>query len=195
MFIIIPAKPFHESKTRLAPVLSPEERAALSFHYLQRTIGIARQVGDVVVVSRGRAVRRLAKALGAWALVEAKADLNQAIAQAAAWIMGRGGQAILGLPADLPLLTVADLQKIIRLGQGVPAVVIAPCHRGSGTNALFLQPPRLIEFQFGPDSFHKHCQAVQEIGLTPIIYHSATIAFDLDRPEDLARLNRELFQK
>ena len=184
-FVIIPAKPFDQSKTRLSPVLSPRQRAGLSRQLLLRTIRLARQVGEVVVISRGGTARQQAKQSGAWALVEAGTGLNAAIRQASEWVAACGGQATLILPADLPLLTLSDLTKITTLGQQAPAVVIAPCHRTDGTNALLLHPPHLIDCSFGPNSFEQHRGAARTLGLEPVIYRSPTIAVDLDYPEDL----------
>lgn len=188
VFIIIPAKPLDQSKTRLAGVLTLNERISLTRHLLLRTLHLARQAGEVVVVSRGAAVRRLAKQAGAWALVEAGFELNAALRQASAWVAAQGGKAILVVPGDLPRLELSDLQEIIRLGESSPKVVIAPCHRRDGTNALLLRPPGLIEFAFGPGSFARHQQAARGVGVEPVIYHSPAVAFDLDVPGDLETL-------
>lgn len=193
MVVIIPAKPLNQSKTRLAPVLSLNQRVNLSRSLLLRTIGLAKQVGQVVVISRDRVVRQLAKQAGAWALVEAGRTLNEAVGQASEWVLARKGKAALILPGDLPLLTPANLVEITRLGQSAPAVVIAPCHRADGTNALLQRPPALIEVAFGPNSFAKHRQAARAAGVEPVIYRSPTVAFDLDHPADLAKLNPEAF--
>jgi len=187
LFSIIPAKPLTQAKTRLAAVLSLKERIDLSYRLLQHTISLALQVGEVVVVSRDGRVRQLAKQAGAWAIVEAGTTMNEALRQASAWVTTRGAQAILILPGDLPLLTVSDLRQIIEMAEPqTPAMVVAPCHRLDGTNALFLRPPGLIDFGFGVGSFERHQQAARARGLEPIIYRSPTIALDLDLPEDLS---------
>jgi 2-phospho-L-lactate guanylyltransferase len=185
MFIIIPAKPLARAKTRLATVLSPQERLDLSRHLFQRTLAIARQVGEVVVISRDSHVRRLAKQAGAWALVEAGTGLNEALRQAADWTLLRQAAGILILPGDLPRLSSEALREMINLGQKAPAVVIAPCRREEGTNALLLRPPDFIEVAFGPGSFKEHQRLAQVRGLNPLIYRSPSLALDLDWPEDL----------
>lgn len=185
LFVIIPAKPLDQSKTRLAAVLPVAERVDLSRYLVQRTIHLASQIGEVVVISRDMAVRKLAKQAGAWALVEAGQGLNQALQQASDWVTARGGQAVLILPGDLPLLQLADLTEIVAAGQRLPAIVIAPSRRLDGTNALLLRPPGLMEFAFGPGSFDRHQQAARGVGVEPVIYHSLTVALDLDLPEDL----------
>lgn len=190
MFTIIPAKPFDQSKTRLAPALSAKARATLSRQLLQRTIRLASRVGPVVVISRDAAARRLAKQMGAWALVEAGSGLNQALTQATSWATARKAEAILILPGDLPLLTSASLTELIRLGQPEPAMVIAPCRRQDGTNALLLRPPELLAFAFGPGSFAEHLRRATAAGLEPTIYTSPMLGLDLDTPEDLALLQQ-----
>lgn len=191
LFTIIPAKPLDQAKTRLAAVLSGSERAELSRHLLQRTLHLARQVGEVVVISRDAGVRKLAKQAGAWALVEAGQELNGALQQASDWVSARGGQAVLVLPGDLPLLQLSDLTEIVALGQQRPAVVIAPSQRLDGTNALLLSPPGLIHFVFGPGSLERHQQAALSAGVEPLLYHSPTVALDLDLPGDLAAWRNE----
>ena len=189
LYTIIPAKPFEEAKTRLATDLSKQERIRLSRSLLTRTIGLARQIGQVVVVSRDKAVRKVAKNHGAWAIVESGMELNAALQQATDWVLAQNGETTLILPADLPLLTLVDLAGLVQRQQSAINVVIAPCHRGSGTNALLLSPPGIIPFFFGPNSFEQHFQAANKAGLNPIIYRAPTVAFDLDLPEDLAQID------
>jgi 2-phospho-L-lactate guanylyltransferase len=190
LFVIIPAKPFAESKTRLSSILSGDERARLSQGLLWRTVSLTLQIGQVVVISRDRTTRRLAKQAGAWSLVEAGATLNAAVQQALEWVITRRGQAALILPADLPWLDLADLKQMLGLGQNSPSVVIAPCRRTDGTNALLLHPPGLIDTHFGPDSFAEHQRAARKVGLQPVIYRSPALALDIDLPEDLVLWQR-----
>lgn len=184
IYTIIPAKPFTQSKTRLSPVLTATERINLSNHLLRRTIGVAQTVGPVVVVSRSSNVRKLAKACHAWALVENTPDLNAALRQGIEWVKLKGGDSILILPADLPRLTSKELQSLVKKGAQHPAMVIAPCRRNQGTNALLLHPPNLILPQFGPNSFAAHLSAARAIEIDPQIHRSAGLSLDLDTPED-----------
>jgi 2-phospho-L-lactate guanylyltransferase len=188
MVIIIPAKPFDHAKTRLADVLSPSQRASLSRRLFIRTIRLANQVSQVVVISRSQAVRQLAKQLGAWALVESENSLNAALRQGINWVLLKGFDSALILPIDLPLLTVTDIKEMVTLASTSPAIVIAPCRHQEGTNALLLSPPNIIDVAFGPDSFARHMHAARLVGKQPVIYESPTIAIDLDTPEDFQAL-------
>ncbi len=192
MYVIIPAKPFNQSKTRLAQTLTLNQRINLSRYLFIRTVRLAQQVGQVVVVSRDKQVRDMAKQTDAWALVESGINLNAAIQQATDWVIARGGQLILILPIDLPLLTVNNLREMVALAQQPQTVVIAPCHRIRGTNALLVRPPNLMQFSFGRDSFSKHKKAAQHCGVEPLVYQSSTIALDLDYPTDLQQVLAKL---
>lgn len=185
MLTIIPAKPFKASKTRLATVLSPTERADLTRHLLVRTIDVAAEISQVLVVSRDERVAEVAKKAGAWVLPEQGANLNMAVSQGIAWAKANEFTPVLILPLDLPHLTVAELKSLVDLGQQTcPNIVIAPCQHNTGTNALFLNPPDLIVPQFGPDSFAAHQAAAQASGISAHIYRSPGLAFDLDTPDD-----------
>lgn len=189
MFVIIPAKPFHRAKSRLTSVLSADARWRLSRRLLARTITLARQVGPVTVISGDSEVRRLARSLGAWPLVEHEPGLNSALRQAVRWTMRQGADSTLILPADLPLLRAEDLTGLVEvLPSTARSAVICPCRRGDGTNALLLRPPGLIDPNFGPDSFNRHLQQLQAAGAAPVIFQSDTLSFDLDLPADWQEL-------
>jgi 2-phospho-L-lactate guanylyltransferase len=156
-----------------------------------RTVKIARQISQVVVVSRSQAVRQLAKQLGAWALVESGDNLNDALRQGLAWVTVKRAESVLILPTDLPLLTTTDIISMKTLGHTAPAVVIAACHRNQGTNGLFLAPPTIIDVAFGEDSLDRHTHAAWRAGVQPMRYNAPTIAMDLDTAEDLSTFKQE----
>jgi 2-phospho-L-lactate guanylyltransferase len=188
LWLIIPVKPFGEGKSRLAASLSPAQRAALSQRLLERVLRLAHETGRFaarLVISRDPAVAAAATAAGAVALGEERSGLNAALSQARAAAVAAGAGAILVLPADLPQVTAADLQRLVDACRGEAGVVIAPSRDG-GTNALLLWPPDVLDFDFGPDSFRRHCDQAARKGLAVSVVESSTLAFDLDRPQDLA---------
>lgn len=65
-------------------------------------------------------------------------------------------------------------------------MVIAPDRRGKGTNALLLSPANLIEYDFGGDSFDRHCNRARKAGARLEIVNLPSLGLDLDLPEDLA---------
>lgn len=191
LWLVVPVKPFAEGKSRLATVLSWQQRRGLNhylFHNLLTQAQAAQVFTGVVVVGRDPQV----VAEVTWAQVafeqEEKQSLNQALEQGRRRALLQGAEAILILPADLPLLTVGDIIQLYKLGQVQPRMVIAPSHDG-GTNALLLHPPQMIPFAFGEQSFTRHCTLANKVRLPYRIYESPSLSFDLDWPKDLAQLS------
>ena len=71
---------------------------------------------------------------------------------------------VLVVPADLPLLSVDDVTTLLRRAVDPPVVVIAPDRHHRGTNALLLSPADLIQYDFGGNSFHRHCEQARNAG-------------------------------
>ena len=191
LWLIAPVKPFAEGKSRLAAVLSWQQRRALNqalFHNLLAQAQAAQCFTGVIVV--GRDPQMLAGI--AWDQVhfeqEEKHSLNEALEQGRRRALLCHADAILILPADLPLLTTADIVQLYNLGKAHPGMVIAPSHDG-GTNALLLHPPPTMPFGFGQNSFVRHCALAKAAGLPYRIFESASLSFDLDWPKDLAQLS------
>ncbi|MCS6843563.1 MAG: TIGR03618 family F420-dependent PPOX class oxidoreductase [Caldilineales bacterium] len=275
LYILVPVKRLAEAKSRLAEVLSAEERQALALRLLQSSLEVVRQaqsrLGAVgIVVSPDPAALDLAAAYGLLPLAEAaspvpaeagshlegrtfnaqaqrhrgssralsgrsqvgrrapqKSDqgssftvhrppitvhrspitdhrppftvhgspstdhpLNAALEQATAFAAARGASAVLILPADLPLLTLADVERLWRASQllyAPAAVVVAPDGQEQGTNALLVRPPGALRYAFGPGSFQRHCAQARERGLACHIVRSPRLGLDVDLPADLAQ--------
>ncbi len=99
-----------------------------------------------------------------------------------------GAEAILVLPADIPLLSSADVDRIVELGNfEEQTVVLSPSYNG-GTNALLQSPPNLIRVCFGPGSFAKHIKEAQSKGVCVRLNYSTSVATDIDSAEDLSKL-------
>jgi len=192
LWVVVPVKPLSRSKSRLSQVLRVEERRALSasllVHTLESVTG-AEGVGRIAVVSSDVEVRSLAARWGAVFIEDPPAGgLNQALELARRAALAHKASRMLVLPADLPRLTSEAIANLVSLTEGAPSVVLAPDRHGSGTNALLLTPPGLIEFAFGPLSFMRHLQLAEAAGVQPQIYRSPAFALDLDLPDDLRLL-------
>ncbi|MEM7533445.1 MAG: DUF2064 domain-containing protein [Chloroflexota bacterium] len=216
-WLLVPAKPFAEGKTRLADTLAEHQRVALNRWLLHHVLQIAIQsqcFTQILVVSRGQDVLQLAREHNVQILVEAHhnhaiqtqhhqaanhiADndsLNIALEQARSHAIEAGATAILVLPADLPRLNQTDLVQLCTAADELNSergMVIAPSHDG-GTNALWLQPPQAIPFAYGLNSFAQHCRLAEQANIPYTIVDSPTLAFDLDWPDDLEGLEMGLF--
>lgn len=189
-WLIVPAKPLQEAKSRLAGILSTSQRAALSAHLLERTLRMAATSACFhrsLVVSRDPAALSLAVRYGALPLLETGFDLNAALEQACRHASALGAAAALILPADLPRLRTTDLHALVAAFDDSRRVAIAPSSDG-GTNALLLPLPAPFRLAFGPNSFDVHCRQMTEAGYVPQPVCTATLRFDLDTPHDWQEL-------
>jgi 2-phospho-L-lactate guanylyltransferase len=192
LFVLVPVKGLAAGKSRLAGELDDAEREALNRKLADRVIGAAlaaRDVAGVIVVSGEDAVLRHALEMDAVALREADgAGLNGALEEARTLAIRLGAGAVLALPADLPFVTPADIAALAARARRGPAVAIAPETGGDGTNALLLRPAAAIPFRFGPASLRAHMAEARKARLPACILRRAGLGFDLDTPDELARL-------
>ena len=189
IWAIVPVKPLQQSKSRLSGVLSPLQRAGVSRHLLARTLHVLAEtprIARVLVISRDPAALALARRAGARTLLEEGApELNSALPRATTFAQSSRIEGVLVLPTDLPLLTAADLDALLDFGSMGAAVVIAPDRHEQGTNALFVRPPGIIPYAFGPGSFAEHCRSAEQVCVSLSICRRPGFALDLDLPEDL----------
>jgi 2-phospho-L-lactate/phosphoenolpyruvate guanylyltransferase len=194
LWAIVPVKPLRRGKSRLAGVLSEDEREILNLSLIGHTLQVIQQVQgieQVLVVSSDTAVLALAREQGAKTVLEdGHPGLNMALHRATMVAQMFSAQGVLILPSDLPLLAPEDLQEMIQQASDPPVVVIAPDRRKQGTNALLIKPTGLISYQFGEDSFSKHCSQAEKFNLNLKIVISESLGLDLDFPEDLEELEQ-----
>ena len=202
MLAFVPLKGFRDGKTRLSAVLDEDARGHLSFWMMRRvlrSLAEAESVRRVVLISKDVDAQSAAQTLGADSFFEESGDLNGALREAVSAFRDSPDrppsaselppEAILIIPADLPLLKAEDVDAMAALrGTDARCVVAAPSHRGEGTNALLLHPPDVLSPAFGPDSFNSHRARAVASGAAFLEHRSAGLGLDIDLPEDLESL-------
>jgi len=194
--IVVPIRSLSDGKTRLSPVLDPRERSALTREMLERVVraalGTASRARVVVISPDPDALADMGRIDPSIRLIYQDPEhpgLNPALEQAAAAVRDAGGSAVLILPADLPLISSADIDNLLR--RDAP-VVIAPDRHGMGTNALMVRLDAFGDpfvFQFGEGSYAKHHDEAARLGVDALTAISLGTSFDLDTPEDLHELD------
>jgi 2-phospho-L-lactate guanylyltransferase len=194
IWAIVPVKPLRLGKSRLSNVLSDEERTVLNRMFLENVLQILQkspEVSQTLVVSRDPAALAIARELGARTVLEdGNPDLNHALKRATVLARAFATRGVLVLPADLPLLMETDLQEFFDQACGAHCVTIAPDRHEDGTNALLVSPGGLIEYSYGPGSFHRHCEQAKKARANLVVVKNRNIGLDLDTPDDL-----ELFRQ
>jgi len=188
----VPVKALRQSKSRLRPVLSDEQRQALVMAMLADVLGLlagVRGISATAVVSPDAEVLAFAHRLGAQAIREPPQPrgLNAALAFASDVLCGQGASGLLVLPVDVPLANAADVEAILNHMDGNPSIVLCPSRSG-GTNALALRPLGIIPFRFGPRSAAAHQREARARGLPLAVMPLPSLALDIDRPQDLAAI-------
>lgn len=185
VWAIVPVKSLQRTKSRLAAILTPTERVALTLQLLTRQLQVLSQVESLagtLVVSRDLIVAEHAREQGCLVLAEeVDSDLNGAVSEARDILANEAIDHLLILPSDLPLISAEALQTMFGFR---PKAAICSDRHGTGTNALLIPSNPHFQFQFGINSFHKH-QA--EFARHQIAFRSLSIpaiAFDLDTPID-----------
>lgn len=188
-FAIIPIKSLDNAKTRLASVLSPEERADLAHDMLVHVITALSDSGSIeriAVISQEPAQLHLPPDVTI--IRQTQPGLNNLLEQGRDWAISQGADALLTIFADLPLLMPEDISRMLQTGEQPNTVVLAPDRHRSGTNALLTHPPRLARFAFGPSSFDAHLALAQDAGATVHLYNAPGLSLDIDTLDDLAYL-------
>jgi 2-phospho-L-lactate guanylyltransferase len=183
---VVPVKALAEAKSRLANMMSPEQRAALALEMLRHVLNVITRSG---VVDQIAVVGPTAEGLNLPPNVihvkQTIPGLNHALGQGKEWAIARGVDALLVVLGDLPLLTPDDLASIVQLGSDSGTVVLAPDRHNAGTNIMLAHPASLARFAFGIDSYPKHIKLHREAGATVETYISPGTALDMDTPADL----------
>ena len=183
--IIVPHRGLAAAKTRLAPVLAPEERVTLARELLQRVLRVSREaVDDVVVITPSAELAGVVEAIGATLVVQRGMGLNEGLDQARGDALEAGVTLLGVLHGDLPNLRADDIRALLAATPLPRGVAIAPDRSGSGTNGLALRPPDAVPFAFGTGSFAAHLAAAEDAA---VVMQRPGLAFDLDTPADLAR--------
>ena len=194
IWAIIPVKPLRLAKSRLAKVLTPEERQRFAEAMLRHVLSVVQKVPQItgtLVISRDNHALSVAREYNAKTIQESGApELNAALMRATSVIASWHSDAVLVLPADLPLISTKDVSSIIKMGKEPRCVVLSTDRNKDGTNALFIRPPGLITYAYGPGSFHRHAVMARDADAEVHVYDSERLLQDIDLPEDIENYYR-----
>ena len=191
---LIPVKRLEDSKSRLLSRLPDAKRQALTLAMLEDlldALGRTRGIVRIAVTTPDPVVARHAKAAGAEILMRPEPGLNAALEDGRARLFPEPDaksldDALLFVLGDVAGALPEDFERLIEAAHRDPdpGVWLAPSSDG-GTSALLQKPPGVIPCCFGSESAKRHREAAQDSG---IAYHElalASLAIDLDQPEDL----------
>lgn len=180
---LVPLKSEAGRKSRLAARLAPADRIALSHILLGRLATALRavpRIGSVVLLTDTPPLDWHER----W-ILDCKRGLNVELEEARSVL----GTPLLAIHPDLPLVEPHDLELLLDAAEET-GCAIAPDRHGKGTNALAIARPALLAFQFGSDSFARHC-GTPGVAITSV--RRIGLSLDCDTPDDLDRAIAEGF--
>ena len=173
---LVPIKQGGNGKSRLAAVLSGEERDALALRMARHVLAALERCGAIESISV-LSTRRPDWWNGGW-VEDRGAGLNTELAE---WRRTVGTAPVLIVHADLPLLSAGEVDRLLALA-AAQGIALATDRAGEGSNALAIADGRPFALCFGPGSRRLH--AAQAPGMT--VLTSPGLATDIDTPGDLA---------
>ena len=187
--VVLLLKDFELAKTRLSSVLDSAARRVIATDF---ALAALLAVGpDALVVAGSEAAAGVAREMGNEVIVEGRASGQNAAARLGIESAVKGGaDAVLLLSSDLPLVDAGVVERLLEWAGKLPrpVVVAAPATGRGGTNALYLAPPGVIDLHFGDDSLAKFEADARGRGVRFETYESPELALDVDEPADLAAL-------
>jgi 2-phospho-L-lactate/phosphoenolpyruvate guanylyltransferase len=181
--VLVPLKRLDRAKTRLAEALTAGERAALMRTLLDGVVESVHAAGldRITVVTSEPLAHDIA---ATWN--DGDLPWNEALATAIAEVVAEDVVAIIS--ADLPFLRPSDVTALIEATPGRGVVVGRAAD--AGTNAVSMRPPGALPTQFGePASAALHAASARARRLACVMLDLPGLAFDVDTPEDLERMN------
>jgi 2-phospho-L-lactate/phosphoenolpyruvate guanylyltransferase len=189
LWAVVPVKRFVEAKTRLADILSDGGRSALARAMLRDVLTAVAgcpAIAGIVVVTGDDMAAAIAAPFGALVVEDGSIGYNAAVRTGISHIRERTAH-VMVLPADIPLVRAGDIARLASIHPAGPAVTVARAAADGGTNALVMSPPDVIAVQFGTNSEARHVAAAHKAGAAVQSLVIPRMAYDIDRPEDVAR--------
>ena len=147
---VVPIKQGANGKSRLASVMSREERDALALRMARHVLAELRSctaIAEIAILS----THCPAWWPGVW--VEDRGQgLNTELAD---WRRSVGEVPVLIVHADLPLLRADELDELLAVA-ATQGIALATDRAGQGSNALAIADGRAFDFRFGPGSRNLH---------------------------------------
>ena len=189
VWAVVPVKEIGNAKQRLSAALPQAQRGALMLAMLEDVLDAltgASGLAGIIVVTVDPAVRDVAQRYGVQLSAEHAAEGHTSAVMGAAGRIAARGEAMLTIPADVPLVTAAEIEHVIAAHRRGLRFIIVPARDERGSNTILAAPADAVPLRFGDNSFFPHLAAARACGIEPAVLPLPGIGLDIDTPEDLA---------
>lgn len=186
---VVPVKAFAQAKRRLAPVMAPDERAALAramLHDVLAALAGSDDLAGILVITSDPAAAELVRDYGAVVRPDGlDQGTNAAVCQGLRVLQRHRQKGAMIVPGDVPFITRAEIGEVVDAMTARPLVLV-PATRDGGTNLLAGALPLPIAPAFGTGSFSRHLAAARSCGIDPAVIRLQGLGRDIDVAGDLA---------
>jgi 2-phospho-L-lactate guanylyltransferase len=193
--VVVPIRSFRFGKARLAAVLDESGRIALGRRMAEAVVTAA-GTRPVVVVSGAPEVQAWCRDHGI-TCIDDPGSLDAAADAGRRWAREQQCARVVVVHGDLPFARtldhVDDIDDVDDLDDGDgererDVALFVPDHHEDGTPVCSVPAAAPFVFAYGPGSFRRHVAEARRIGLAVRVVRDDALGFDVDVPEDLARL-------
>lgn len=194
LWALVPVKSLARTKQRLKASLG-NDRPGLTQAMLKDVLNAlvrSREITRIAVVTDDPRVSGIAESRGAQVVDEVEAKgMIEALELGIAAIRRWGGRRLVIFPADIPLVTGPEIDRVVqelqiqRQTHGNRITGIGPSKDRGGTNFLCIDTSHPLPLMYGPGSYERHRQCAIEHGSRPVSLHSSAVALDIDEKKDL----------
>ena len=194
---VVPIKTLTAAKQRLAGALATGARQSLAqamFSDVLASLRRSQRIEAIAVVTADVVATAVAHGERITVLPDDRQDGQSAAALIGVrYAVAAGYERAVLLPGDTPLLEAVELDELLDRCESQPtSVAVVPDRHGTGTNALVLTPPGILDPSFGPGSFSRHMNHAKGAGIDHRAEDVPSLALDIDTPEDLTALSETL---
>ena len=195
---LVPLKDLVLAKTRLSGVLTSVERRALAQAMVEDVLAVLsshQHITRITLVSDDPGASMLAQKYGADCWTEGSLGcrgLNPLIQCASERLLNTGGEPLVVLHGDLPLLTGEDISLVVESQQALGGLIVGCDSKGVGTNLLAFNAASTPRFCFGADSCAAHIASAKNAGVAVQVLQRSGIGLDVDEAPDLQCIMEQL---
>jgi len=186
MWAVIPINSFEKTMTRLSKVLNSSQRVQLTKHLTDQMIDYLLKIDEIEKIVLLTNLTKWSRSFKNKNIVfqenNDELSLKENINLVSDWVYDQGARRMLYLSIDLPLACEEDLKSLIN--QHKEGMTLVEAKKDGGTNALIIDLPRYLSFQFGKNSLEKHLVEAEKFKVKTKILKMDGLSFDLDDIDD-----------
>ena len=186
MWAVIPINSFEKTMTRLSKILNSSQRVQLTKYLTDQMIHYLLKIDEIEKIVLLTNLTKWSRSFKNQNIIfqenNDELSLKENINLVSDWVYDQGAKRMLYLSIDLPLACEEDLKSLIN--QHEEGMTLVEAKKDGGTNALIIDLPRYLSFQFGKNSLEKHLVEAEKFKIKTKILKMDGLSFDLDDIDD-----------